>query len=231
MGPVTEPSRQPRPLSAAPVVRPLWTLAGPGLSAVLVVCQFAVLLGPLHRAVQRDLGFTVTVLVIVVVSYLVSAAVGFSLGFVLGRRAPTSVVVSALLLVLVGAVVMALSNTSIMLLAAGLVAGLGGGAILGTAVGLTGQVGVQRLGQVRLALGLAVFGGVGGRPGAGLVRLGRAGLEVGVSACGADDSGRSGRDDCGRRGRAGARFSVARCRHRVPWRRLLTYLDTRCRCR
>jgi MFS family permease len=125
---------------------------------MLAAYQFGVLL-VLHNTLQRDLGFTTTVMAVIVVSHMVAAALGYAPGYVLGRRAPSSVVAPALMLMLGAAAVMALSGTSALVIAAVLMAGFGGGAVLGAASGLTGQVG-QRQGQVRLALGLAVFGGL-----------------------------------------------------------------------
>jgi MFS family permease len=126
---------------------------------VLAAGQFAVLLGPVHTAIQRDLGFSTTVLAVAIIVPLVATALGITLGYVLGRWVPVSVVASGLVLMLAGAVVITLSSMPAMFVAAGLVAGLGCGAVLGSAASLTGQVG-QRRGQVRLVLGLAVLGGL-----------------------------------------------------------------------
>ncbi|WP_144122820.1 hypothetical protein [Catellatospora sichuanensis] len=157
-----EPSAPPSASSTAtPIERPPWTLIAPGLSAMFAACQLAVLLSPVRSALQRDLDVTAAGLAVAVVSQLVAAMLGAALGYVLGRRAPTSVVGAGLTLMLLGAVVTALSNTSAMVVAAGLVVGFGAGAVLGAAAGLTGQVG-ERRGQVRLALGLAVCGGLVG---------------------------------------------------------------------
>ncbi|MEV0458706.1 hypothetical protein [Catellatospora methionotrophica] len=154
-----EPSPQPRPPAVATAERPWWTLSGPGLSAVVAVCQLAMLLGPLHSSLQRDLGVSAAALAAITVVPLAAALLGGGLGYLLGWRAPTSAVVAGLLSMLVGAVVTALSPTSAMVLAAGAVTGLGAGAVLGTAAALTGRVDGHRA-TARLVLGLAALGGL-----------------------------------------------------------------------
>ncbi|MEU8080673.1 hypothetical protein AB0B31_35080 [Catellatospora citrea] len=152
-------SRQPAAPTVPSVDRPLWTLIGPGVAAMVAACQLAIVFGPAHSALHRDLDASAAWLAMTVVAQLVAAALGAVPGFLLGRRAPTSLVASGLLLMLVGAVVTALSATSAMVLGAGVVTGLGAGAVLGTAAGLSGQAGAHRA-QARLGLGLAVLGGL-----------------------------------------------------------------------
>lgn len=143
------------PPVAPPAGRSLWLLFGAGLGAMAAACQLAVLAGPLLGAVQRDLGSRAA-LTIVVVAQLIALASGFATGYLLGRRAPAVVTGSALVLMLLGAVVAGLSASAAMLTIAVLPAGLGQGAALGTGVASTGQAGERRA-QVRLALGLASF--------------------------------------------------------------------------
>lgn len=155
-----EPSSRPHVTPTAPSSdRPLWTLIGPGVAVLVAACQVAIIFGPPHSALQRDLSASAAWLAATLVAQLLAAALGAVPGFLLGRRAPTSVVASGLLLLLVGTVVTALAASSAMVLAAGVVTGLGAGAVLGAAAGLSGQVGAHRA-QARLGLGLAVLGGL-----------------------------------------------------------------------
>jgi MFS family permease len=115
------------------------------------------LIGPLLGSVRYALGLPATGLAIVLVAQLAAVASGFAGGYLLGRRAPAAVTGSALVLMLLGVVAAALAGSAAMLTVAVLPAGLGQGAALGTGAGLTGEAGERRA-QVRLGLGLALFG-------------------------------------------------------------------------
>jgi len=148
---------EPNPSSSA--ARPVWMLLGPGLAAVLAACQFGFLLGPPREALQRSLGMSLAMAAAVVLLQLVAAAMGFAAGYLLGRRAPASVVATATVLMLLGAVVAGLANMSALLMVAATLIGFGGGTALGAAAALTGQLG-ERRGQALAGLGALAFAGL-----------------------------------------------------------------------
>ncbi|MEU8003956.1 hypothetical protein AB0B66_22595 [Catellatospora sp. NPDC049111] len=157
---MSEQIRQPTPSVVPPPVPPpgrsSWLLVGAGLGAMVAACQLAVLIGPLLGAARQALGLTATGLTTVVVAQLAAIVSGFAAGYLLGRRAPAAVTGSALVLMLLGAVIVAFSPSAAILTIAVLPAGLGQGAALGAGAASTGRAGERRA-QARLALGFALL--------------------------------------------------------------------------
>ncbi|GAA2626261.1 hypothetical protein GCM10010399_67170 [Dactylosporangium fulvum] len=138
------------------MVRPLWSLPGPALGALLAAALLTAPIGPLGSAIQRDLGLsTATMAATMVVPYAVAAAALVAPGHLLGRRSPTATAVPALLLLLLGSVVSGFVPNAAVMAGARVVAGLGAGAVLGVTLALSGQLGRGRS-QTRLVLGLAL---------------------------------------------------------------------------
>ena len=139
-----------------PVVRPLWSLPGPALGALLGAALLTAPIGPLGSAIQRDLGLsTATMAATMVAPYVVAAAALVVPGHLLGRRWPTAIAVPALLLLLLGSVVSAFAPGTAVMAVARVLAGLGAGAVLGVTLGMSGQLGRGRS-QARLVLGIAL---------------------------------------------------------------------------
>jgi MFS family permease len=141
------------------VVRPLWSLAGPAVGAVLAAGLLSAPVGPLASAVQRYLGLsTAAVVVSVVAAYAVALVVMVVPGYLLGRRWPTAGGVPALALVMVGSLVTVAAPGALLLTVGRVVAGLGAGTVVGVAFALSGQVDVRRS-RARLVLGIALGAG------------------------------------------------------------------------
>jgi MFS family permease len=145
-----------QPTPSAP--RPLWTLIGPGLGAMLAAYQLGALFA-LSSTMQFHFGSSVIQGALVVIIDLVGLAGGFVLGYLLGPKAPTAVVAPALGLMLLGILGAALSGALLAEIVSALLTGLGGGVVLGAALKLAGQVG-ERKGQALLIFGIALFTGL-----------------------------------------------------------------------
>jgi MFS family permease len=138
------------------VVRPLWSLAGPALGALLAAGLLTAPIGPLGSAIQRDLGLsTATMTATLFAPYVVATAALVAPGYLLGRRWPTATTVPALVLLVVGSVVSAFAPGAALMAVGRVVVGLGAGTVLGVALALSGQLGRWRP-QARLVLGLAL---------------------------------------------------------------------------
>ncbi|MFI1196790.1 MFS transporter [Micromonospora sp. NPDC020750] len=139
-----------------PVVRPLWSLAGPALGAMVAAGLLTAPIGPLGSAISRDLGLsTMAVTMTVVAPYAVTTAALVVPGYLLGRRWPTATGVPALVLLVLGSVVSAFAPGAALMAVGGVVVGLGAGTVIGVALALSGQLGRWRS-QARLVLGLAL---------------------------------------------------------------------------
>ncbi|GIH19860.1 MFS transporter [Rugosimonospora africana] len=139
-----------------PVVRPLWSLAGPALGALLAAGLLTAPIGPLATAIQRDLGLSIgTVMVFVGAPYAVLAVALVAPGYLLGRLGPTATGVPALVLMLLGNAVSVFAQSTALILIGRLLAGAGAGVIVGVAFALSGQLSRWRT-QARLALALAL---------------------------------------------------------------------------
>ncbi|MCG5434681.1 MFS transporter [Micromonospora foliorum] len=148
------------PGSTAPaqplVVRPLWSLVGPALGALLAVGLLTAPIGPLASAIKRDLALsTAAMTVTVVASCMVAMASLVAPGYLLGRRWPTATGVPALVLLIVGSAVSAFAPGAALLVAGRVLVGLGAGTVVGVAIALSGQLGRWRS-RARLVLGLAL---------------------------------------------------------------------------
>ncbi|MGW0433688.1 MFS transporter [Micromonospora sp. NPDC003197] len=145
------------PASTQPQVgRPLWSLPGPALGALLSVALLTAPIGPLGSAIQRDLGLsTATMAATMIAPYAVASAALVVPGHLLGRRWPTATAAPALLLLLLGSLVSAFAPGAAVLAVARVIAGLGAGAVLGVTLGLSGQLNRGRS-QARLVLGIAL---------------------------------------------------------------------------
>ncbi|MBB4961220.1 MFS transporter [Micromonospora polyrhachis] len=139
-----------------PMVRPLWSLPGPALGALLGAALLTAPIGPLGSAIQHDLGLTAAATAATMIApYAVASAALIVPGYLLGRRWPTAVVVPALLFLLLGSVVNAFAPGAAVMAVARVVGGLGAGAVLGVVLGLSGQLGRMRS-QARLVLGITL---------------------------------------------------------------------------
>ncbi|MFI7650432.1 MFS transporter [Micromonospora sp. NPDC049460] len=145
------------PAQARPsMVRPLWSLAGPTLSALLAAGLLTAPFGPLVSAITRDLGLsTAGMTTTVVAQYVVAAVALVAPGYLLGRRWPTVIALPALALLIVGCVVSAFTPGPALLAVGRVIVGLGAGTVAGVALALSGQL-VRWRSRARLALGLAL---------------------------------------------------------------------------
>jgi MFS family permease len=138
------------------VARPLWSLPGPALGALVAAGLLTAPIGPLGSAIQRDLGLsTAAIAVTVVATYLVATAALVAPGYLLGRRWPTATGVPALVLLVVGSIVCSFVPGAALMAVGRVVAGLGAGTVVGVILALSSQLGRWRS-QARLVLGLAV---------------------------------------------------------------------------
>ncbi|MEU4312661.1 hypothetical protein [Nocardia sp. NPDC024068] len=118
--------------------RPAWTLLGPAPAAVVGLAIFTSVfrLGG-ASAIQMDLGLSgAGFLVTAILTYVIAAAVAFPLGYLLSSRALTAVSVSAVVVMFLGLLLVALGGGSGMLLVGRVLGGLGTGAAAGATVAL-----------------------------------------------------------------------------------------------
>lgn len=142
------------------MVRPLWSLPGPALGALLAAGLLTAPIGPLASAIQMDLGLsTATMTVTVVATYLVATAALVVPGYLLGRRWPTATAVPALMLLIAGSTVSAFAPGVAVMAIGRVVAGLGAGAVIGVALALFSQLDRWRS-RARLVVGLALGTGL-----------------------------------------------------------------------
>jgi MFS family permease len=138
------------------MVRPLWTLAGPTLSALLATGLLAAPVGPLVSTITRDLGLSTASMTVTVVAQYAVAAVALAVpGYLLGRRWPTATAVPALVLLIIGSVVSAFTPGAALFGVGRVIVGLGVGTVAGSALALSSQLGRWRS-RARLTLGLAL---------------------------------------------------------------------------
>ncbi|MEE6262527.1 MFS transporter [Plantactinospora sonchi] len=143
-------------LARPPVGRPLWSLVGPALGALLAAGLLTAPIGPLAGAITRDLGLsTTTMLMTVVVPYVVAAAALVVPGHLLGRRWPTATAVPASMLLVLGSAVSAFTPGVALLAVGRVVLGVGAGTVVGVVLALSGQLGHWRS-RARLVLGLGL---------------------------------------------------------------------------
>lgn len=137
------------------MVRPLWSLGGPALGALLAAGLLTAPIGTLTSAIQGDLGLTgAAVIATVVAPYVVAAAALVAPGYLLGRRWPHATVLSALVLLLLGTLVSGIAPGTVVLAVGRVLAGLGAGTVVGVVLALSGQVANWRT-PARLVLGVA----------------------------------------------------------------------------
>ncbi|MEO3820617.1 hypothetical protein [Plantactinospora sp. B24E8] len=137
------------------MVRPIWSLPGPALGALLAAGLLTVPVGPLGDAYRRDLGLTTAAFVLTfVVPYVLATAALVVPGHLLGRRWPTATAAPALVLMLLGSLVVGLAPSSVGAAVGRLLLGLGAGTVVGVTLALSGQMGRGRS-PARLVLGLA----------------------------------------------------------------------------
>jgi MFS family permease len=138
------------------VIRPLWSLAGPTLGAVLAAGLITAPIGPWGSTIQRELGHsTATMAVAVVAPYLAATAAMAAPGYLLGRRWPTAAGVPALLLMILGSLVCSFAPGTAPMAVGWVVLGLGAGTVIGVLLALSGQLDRWRS-QARLVLGVAL---------------------------------------------------------------------------
>ena len=138
------------------MVRPLWSLAGPALGALVAAALLTAPIGTLAGAIQRDLHLsTAAMMVILIPSYAVATVALIAPGYLLGRRWPTATGVPALVFLILGNVVDLLAPDAALVAVGRVVAGLGAGTVVGVAFALSGQLGSWRT-RGRLAVGLAL---------------------------------------------------------------------------
>ncbi|MEU5949765.1 MFS transporter [Micromonospora sp. NPDC047465] len=138
------------------MVRPLWSLAGPALSAFLAAGLLTAPIGPLVSAITRDLGLsTAGMTATVVAQYTVATVALVAPGYLLGRRWPTAIALPALALLIIGSVVSAFTPGAALLAVGRVLVGLGAGTVAGAALALSSQL-VRWRSRARLALGLAL---------------------------------------------------------------------------
>jgi MFS family permease len=137
------------------VIRPLWSLAGPTLGALLAAGLTTAPLGPWGYAIGRDLGRSTVTTMIVVSVYVVATAAATAPGYLLGRRWPTATGAPAHLLFLVGSLMCGFTPDTTVMTIGCAVLGLGAGAVIGVLLALFGQLD-RRYTWARLVVGLAV---------------------------------------------------------------------------
>lgn len=139
-----------------PVVRPLWSLAGPAFGAMVAAGLLTAPIGPLGGAIGRDLGLSTAAMAATVVAPGVVATAALVVpGYLLGRRWPTAAGVPALVLLVVGCMVSALASGAALMTVGRVIVGLGAGTVVGVALALSGQLGRWRS-RARLVLGVAL---------------------------------------------------------------------------
>ncbi|NUO60250.1 MAG: MFS transporter [Hamadaea sp.] len=137
---------------------PLWMIVGPALGTMLAAYQIGALIGPLRETLERDMGYSTTVNLIVLMIHFLALGVGVVPGLLLGRRAPNAVAAPAIGLMLIGVVLLALAPAAFMVMAASLFIGFGSGAVLGTALALAGQAGARRTAMLIAVAAVAFVG-------------------------------------------------------------------------
>ncbi len=144
------------PAPAGPsAVRPLWSLIGPALGALLAAGLLTAPIGALGGSIERALHVSAaSMLATVYASYAVALAAMIVPGYLLGRRAPTATGVPALVLMIIGTLLIAFAPDTAVLAVGRVLAGLGAGAVVGVAFAVSGQLGSGRS-QARLVLGIA----------------------------------------------------------------------------
>ncbi|MCP2325354.1 MFS family permease [Hamadaea flava] len=141
---------------AAP--RPLWMISGPALGTMLAAYLLGALIGPLRETLERDMGYSTMVNLIVLAIHFLTLATGIVPALLLGRRAPNAVAAPAIGLMLLGVLVLALAANAVMVMAASLFIGFGSGAVLGTALALAGQAGARRTAMLIAVAAVAFVG-------------------------------------------------------------------------
>lgn len=140
------------------VQRPLWMIVGPALGTMLTAYLIGALIGPLRETLERDMGYSTMVNLIVLAIHFLALAVGFAPGLLLGRRAPNAIAAPAIGLMLLGVLVLAFAANAVMVMAASLFIGFGSGAVLGTALALAGQAGARRTAMLIAVAAVAFVG-------------------------------------------------------------------------
>ena len=138
------------------VVRPLWSLAGPTLGALLAAGLITAPIGPWGSTIQRELGLsTATTAVTLIASYVAATAAMAAPGYLLGRRWPTATGVPALLLLVAGSLVCSFASGAAPMAVGRVVQGLGAGTVIGLLLAVSRQLDRWRS-QAQLVLGLAL---------------------------------------------------------------------------
>ncbi|MEV0733386.1 MFS transporter [Polymorphospora sp. NPDC050346] len=138
------------------VVRPLWSLAGPTLGALLSAGLLTAPIGPWGSTIQRELGLsTATMAVTLIAPYVAAMAAMGVPGYLLGRRWPTATGVSALLLLIVGSLMCSLAPGAAPMAVGRVVLGLGAGTVIGVLLAVSRQLNRWRS-QAQLVLGLTL---------------------------------------------------------------------------
>ncbi|MEV4500245.1 MFS transporter, partial [Micromonospora arborensis] len=149
------------------VLRPVWLLIGPTLAASLGAFLLAVTVGPQWVAMQRDMHLPTSAVLWIFVAYLLPAVLAGAVGALAGRRWPTAVALSAIVLLVSGSLLTSLAPGDALLLLGRAVTGFGAGLAWGVTAMLVAQMGARRVrvtplvaGVVLLALGLGPVAGV-----------------------------------------------------------------------
>lgn len=139
-----------------PVVRPLWSLPGPAIGALLAAAMITAPFGPWGSAIGRNLGHsTATTALAVITPYVLAMAAMVTPGYLLGRRWPTAAGVPALVLVVVASLVCFAAPGTAVMAVGQTILGLGAGTVIGVLLALSGQLD-RGHSQARLVLGLAL---------------------------------------------------------------------------
>jgi Arabinose efflux permease len=146
-GPPVNPLSQPQP-------RPRWLLVGPALTASLGAFLLTLTTGPEWTAIRENLALSTSMVLWVFVAYLMPALLAVPVGALVGRRWPTAVTLSAIVLMVPGSLLIMLTPGAAALLLGRALTGLGAGLAWGVTAALVAQV--ARVGTYRWVVALVV---------------------------------------------------------------------------
>lgn len=142
--------------NSLPTARPAWSLAAPGIAALLGAFLLTSAFGPVSTAWRMDLHLASGVTLWLFVAFVVPAVLTAAGGAVLGWRWPIAVLLPAVVLMVIGVAITAFAPSVAFLLAGRVVTGLGAGAAAGLAMMLVLRAGNART-PAAAALGLATL--------------------------------------------------------------------------
>ncbi|MGS2616840.1 MFS transporter [Micromonospora sp. LZ34] len=138
-------------------VRPVWLLIGPVLAASLGAFLLAVTVGPEWVAMRQDMDLPTSAILWIFVAYLLPAVLAVPIGALGGRRWPSAVALSAIVLLVLGSLLTALAPGSGALLLGRAVTGFGAGLAWGVTAVLVAQTGARRGWVTPLVAGAVVL--------------------------------------------------------------------------